>query len=667
MVDIAERFLRKRWLIAAFSRLKTEERAKPLGIYPGDLMSPPDIHGEFMPVDVFLRGSSDWPARLREAFEATRDDARGFLELLRMDGKLEEIPNVDVDDLLGKLEERLESGVAYGLAHTLAELGLLPMYGMPTRVRNLYLELSREGNKPVASTIDRDLDLAIYEFAPGAKVVKDKHEHLCVGFTPDLGLPEYTRRNGEVSAIGFQSEPFGERFRMVQCGTCSAWARLDSPGVEELHCGACGAVLSEANSKYCAVPHAFRTDFRPNPEKEEGLTSSRHRSVQAEGETIGFESWEFDGDAADGFRATARIAFGAQARTYRLNRGPLLEEARGFELSSGSQSVKIGRGNVRLPHQAVVDGADLYGFQAEGSEEEPLWLAAPKTTDSLYVSPSKVHEGLALHRLPARAEDPVPRQARRWQGVRAAALSATFLIVNRASLELDIDPAELEVLEPRPYGNDLRLPLLQITDELVNGAGFCRNLYEPEHGKPKILKLMHSMISDHDESPLKRLLHPDHVDCEMACYQCLLRYGNQQFHGLLDWRLGLSYIRAMLDPEFACGLDGNFDYPELGGWKEIATRLAEEMKQRFDCETRTFAGGMIPAFRMDANDGATPQWVLVSYPLWDWDESDELVAGTILSQAEEEAAEDGPTACWDTFNLSRRPVQVREWIKDPMA
>ncbi len=667
MADIVKRFLRKRWLIEAFARLRTEERARPLEIYPGDLMSPPDIHGEFMPADIYRNIPFGWPARLRGALEATRGDAQDFLDLLAMDGKLEEIPSADVEELLGELDERLEPGVAYGLAHSLAELGLLPMFGMPTRVRNLYLDLKKEDRRPTASTIDRDLDLAIYEFAPGAKVVKDKHEHLCVGLTPALGLPEYIRRDEDTSAISFQTEWYGERFRMVQCGTCSAWARLSETDAEELQCGACGAILSEEIARLCAVPHAFRTDFRPEPNKEEILSSSRHRSIQAEGEALDFGIWKFDGDADNGFRADVRVAFGAQARTYRLNRGPLREdEARGFCLSTGNQRVRMYPGHIRLEDQAIIDEADLYDFQAEG-DEEVVWLAAPKTTDSLYVSPADIHDGLALHRLPARAEDPVPSEARRWQGVRAAALSATFLIVNRASRELDIDPAELEVLEPRPYGTELRLPLLQITDQLVNGAGFCRNLSEPERGTPKILRMMHSMISEPKADPLEYLLREDHRDCEMACYRCLLRYGNQQFHGLLDWRLGLSYLRAMLDPRFSCGLDGEFGYPGLEGWREEATRLAEEMKQRFGGDTGTFAGGMVPAFRLDLGRGVTSRWVLIAHPLWDWDYSDELVPGTILARAEEEASEDGPVDCWDTFNLSRRPVWVREWIRDSMA
>ena len=38
---------------------------------------------------------------------------------------------------------------------------------------------------------------------------------------------------------------------------------------------------------------------------------------------------------------------------------------------------------------------------------------------------------------------------------------------------------------------------------------------------------------------------------------------------------------------------------------------------------------------------------------------------TILAIAEDEALEEGAVVdCWDTFNLSRRPVKVREWLNE---
>ena len=69
-----------------------------------------------------------------------------------------------------------------GLAERLAEAAILPMFGMPSRVRVLYHGLSGG----VASVIDRDLDLAITEFAPGSQRTKDKRVHRAIGFTAAL-------------------------------------------------------------------------------------------------------------------------------------------------------------------------------------------------------------------------------------------------------------------------------------------------------------------------------------------------------------------------------------------------------------------------------------------------------------------------------------------------
>jgi len=55
---------------------------------------------------------------------------------------------------------------------------------------------------------------------------------------------------------------------------------------------------------------------------------------------------------------------------------------------------------------------------------------------------------------------------------------------------------------------------------------------------------------------------------------CVQQYQNKRYHPLLDWRLGLAYLRSMIDPSFQCGLDGDFDsFPELKGGSERRTHL----------------------------------------------------------------------------------------------
>ena len=81
-----------------------------------------------------------------------------------------------------------------------------------------------------------------------------------------------------------------------------------------------------------------------------------------------------------------------------------------------------------------------------------------------------------------------PKGVNYWQGVRAAAISATELLIARATRELDIDHRSLEGVEPRPFGTgEELLPLIQIVDAHVNGAGFSAYLGEGRRSAPPIL------------------------------------------------------------------------------------------------------------------------------------------------------------------------------------
>lgn len=510
MNNIASRFVWKKWLFEAFSRLRDDARGLPLGLYPGDLMTPPDIHGEFIPVRTYLDDSETWKPLLLSALSETRDQIASFLALLTKYGGTEQIDLPSSECFIAELESLLDDRIAVGIGHNLAERGLLPMYGMPTRTRYLYTALRYRGVESELPTIDRELDVAIYEFAPGAVVVKDKYEHLSIGCTPNFELPQYIRPGGEGTVNLFQRSPFGEEFDIVQCPVCSAWSQLENNLETDVRCGACEAIIGSECAQRCVVPNAFRTNFRPRPKQDQNESGSRHRSIQAEGKILKFQESHLE---TLGTKLSLAIAFDSQSRTYRLNRGPLNEDdSRGFRLSSGTQEWGLGDKTLHIPLQAVSMGLrGTRNFQAQGDAIN-VWLAAPKTTDSIYLAPASTPKCLSLCRLPNRNEQ-ADGGSSRWQGVRAAALSATFLLVGRAALELDIDPAELEVLEPRIYGETRTVPMLQITDYLINGAGFSRYLYEGENGSPRILRMIWSMLTDPTCYPLELIRRDEHRDC----------------------------------------------------------------------------------------------------------------------------------------------------------
>jgi hypothetical protein len=221
-------------------------------------------------------------------------------------------------------------------------------------------------------------------------------------------------------------------------------------------------------------------------------------------------------------------------------------------------------------------------------------------------------------------------------------------------------------VSPRAGGAGLTLPLLEITDHLVNGAGFCDRLARIDAGdEPLVVRLVRSMVRDSGAYPLKDFLgdstdpraHPK--SCDQACYLCLHRYGNQMYHGLLDWRLGLAFLATLDDPSFDCwltrGLGEKGTPPFLADWPETARRYAEEMVRRFGGEVSF--GGVLPAFRLDTK---LPHWAVVVHPLW---ETQGELRGLVKAAFDGYRGTSAKVEFVDTFELARRQVTVYEHLQ----
>src|SRR5262249_26138983 len=100
-----------------------------------------------------------------------------------------------IEGLIGCMDEIANVDGVADLSQRLAEHGLLPMFGFPTQVRHLYTRQPRASRPwPPPGAIDRDLRVAVSEFAPGNEIVVDKHVFRsvgCVGYRPrSFGDPE---------------------------------------------------------------------------------------------------------------------------------------------------------------------------------------------------------------------------------------------------------------------------------------------------------------------------------------------------------------------------------------------------------------------------------------------------------------------------------------------
>jgi DEAD/DEAH box helicase domain-containing protein len=131
-------------------------------------------------------------------------------------------------------------------------------------------------------------------------------------------------------------------------------------------------------------------------------------------------------------------------------------------------------------------------------------------------------------------------------------------------------------------------------------------------------------------------------NCDSACYDCLRVYRNMTYHGLLDWRLGLAYLRVLKDSEYTCGLDGKFAFPEIEGWLDLALGERDKFAEQFNYKPNCW--GMLPGFEADEKR------IIMVHPLWDTTNPEGILARAV--------AESGGMQCTDyidTFNLLRRP------------
>src|SRR3546814_2424385 len=96
-----------------------------------------------------------------------------------------------------------------GLSERLANKGILPMFGFPTRARLLYHKQPQ--NWPPRQTVDRDLELAVSMFAPGAETVKEGTIHTAIG------VGHYIRQG----PLAVQDpNPLGPPVVVGLCGNC---------------------------------------------------------------------------------------------------------------------------------------------------------------------------------------------------------------------------------------------------------------------------------------------------------------------------------------------------------------------------------------------------------------------------------------------------------------
>jgi ATP-dependent helicase YprA (DUF1998 family) len=501
-----------------------------------------------------------------------------------------------------------------GLAERLAEGALLPMFGMPSRVRLLYHGLRHKE----AYTIDRDLDLAITEFSPGSQRTKDKRIYTAVGFTAPL---VYQGNRFSPAA----DDPLSWRRWMARCEQCHYTRTFDVEPIDQ-HCPECGCSLQDDPGFRVfriAVPLAFRSSLGPGEDAKEDsefvLTTGAGSVAESD-----------PGPCSPVAGTNSAFAFSPHGRVFRINdrRGQLFTGTAG----TAAWQDRAGRRHNELHRQWIDERFQNLpetgvAFIPDGGAEK-IGLAAPKTTDLLRIRPAQTPPGLCLNPLDKRG------------AVKAAYYSAAFILRAVAADQLDIDPEELDISNVRQVtlGTGEKAGEIVINDHIANGAGFTA--WISVHWSELLLSTV-ALAPPADSFPGALISSGHRANCDSSCYDCLRQYRNMSYHGLLDWRLGLSFLRSLASHTFRCGLDGDFDVPDLTGWPTFASAWRDTFCSCFpSCHPQQF--GPLPGFAVGTHH------VLVVHPLWNTGSPDGLLAQAIA------AVPAGQPKFLDTFNMLRR-------------
>lgn len=542
--------------------------------------------------------------------------------------------------LINRMDAILEYSTLDGnmIATRLAQGGLLPMYGMPSNLKSFYTtdEALASIDKPSEKQkgiIQRNADMAIYEFAPGSQKTKDKKVYTSAGFAPAVG----------------HKEPFVARY-LYRCPKCNHITIVDNSGDFPANCPYCHEPAQDQYKKRVVLPYGYVGTLKPSDSLDDMPVFTQRAPALAEDAK--------DTDSQEDL-FNMHLTLADQSLTWKVNtnndegyKGKYVEY---FPKTNG----QLGKAKElwvddqwdktdRSPKQDVLDTLP--------DQVENVCIASSKSTNVLYVKLLNQRKNLCTDAFGIDESNHPGAQI----AIKAAFYSAANIIQRALASSLDINPEEIELanLQDIFLSDGKHSAEMIFNDQLVNGSGFVRELYEKEFNK--MLTPLRDPSKPQNDF-IGQLFVDDHIrTCETSCYKCLNVYMNMAYHPVLDWRLGISLLRMLADNQYRCGSDGVFEgYPELSyyipgvdkvqTWLEESKYLANEFKVNY----------MTSATVRNTQSDEKGLWYLqdgdrvyvIVHPLWDTTAESEWLGGQL---AHFDNLNTGNVKFLDTFNLMRR-------------
>ena len=509
--SVVQRVLNAEILRRAFTSLNSTDKPE---------RTKDDIHGSFGTI-------SDWKPKYRSLIVqalASVVDVETHVASLLVQTPFEAESKKFALDIKSSLIQSIDSIIDRAerpdaeLSEILAEYGLLPMFGFPTRVRELYKKSPKSSQDEKASLSSRPLDAAISMFAPGSEVPSDHQIHKIIGFA---AFELYNTHSKPIDPLGIKTE-------IAKCKSCESV--LISPN-ENQYCSVCNKPMEKIDMY---EPLGFRTDYYP-------------RDFKGDAEASGSASQPKLVIAADVIPDKEVLLNRAKIRVYEQARLVTLNDNRGklFRISTLTDGSKV-QDSLIGQYQTKVSGSEI-----------DLAIGEIRTTDAMTLEFSTTDPELAH----VDGEFIVSDNREYFIAASVSAfVSFAEAFRNACKIHLAIDAEEFVVgyQKKRAQHADLSTAQLFLADSHANGAGYSVEIAS-EKSFREILRLLET---DYEG----KWTGSSHAQCTTSCPDCLRSYNNRSSHNLLDWRLAL---------DVAAVIQGNNLRLDL--WQEPSHKLASSL------------------------------------------------------------------------------------------
>jgi DEAD/DEAH box helicase domain-containing protein len=484
------------------------------------------------------------------------------------------------------------------LSERLANAGVLPMFGFPTRVRSLYWRAPRDaGDDQDAQVTDRSLDLAVSSFAPGSEVLRDKQLHTAVGFAA------WILSNDRATPV---ENPLGPAIPISRCPACNAVEA--NPRVEN---GPCSLCQETTRSFQLYQPLGFRTDYHP-----QDFDDQAERGFFGGFPELGWTEREPEGTRFGGMTVLTR----SSAEVFSINDsdGELYDMFR-YGRSIVVPSPGLYRDVPALPQNDFERAPDFRGA-----------IGAVKPTDVLVMH-------LDALTLPG-PHGVITSSARNLPAGVPAAWSFGEIFRVAGALELDVDPRELEIgLQPFPVESEIALRVF-VNDSSDNGAGYSTRLAEHDVMANVFARIAGELTTTFEDE--------DHAtECDASCPDCLQSYENRRLHAYLDWRLGLDLASVASGKELPL-------YRWLGRAQESVAAFAEAFNVK-PLDLDSLWGVQEPRTRKVAFFG---------HPLWRLDQAHWVAPQVKAADLARTSYDASAVQAFDLHTLTRWGHNVIAWL-----